>query len=113
MNEFQAAYETSKLTFTGHILPKIPEGMFAVVLESQAHCGYTDAVLPYPHRSLQRLCGSRRVADYYARKLAVSADCETWVEVYPKEEPTDTDGDMNRAPEWSGFDSSECDDIPF
>ncbi len=26
------------------------------------------------------------------------------------DEPSDTDGDMNRTPEWSGFDSSECDD---
>jgi hypothetical protein len=25
-------------------------------------------------------------------------------------EPADTDGDMNPAPEWSGFDSAECDD---
>jgi len=27
------------------------------------------------------------------------------------DEPSDTDGDMNRAPEWSGFDSAECDDL--
>jgi hypothetical protein len=89
MNEFQNAYEVSKLTFTGHILPKIPDGLFAVVLESQAHCGFTDAVLPFPHRSLQRLCGSRRVADYYARKIVeANTDedgcCEVWAEVYPK-----------------------------
>jgi hypothetical protein len=28
------------------------------------------------------------------------------------DEPVDTDGDMNRAPEWSGFDSPEMDDNP-
>ncbi len=29
---------------------------------------------------------------------------------HPEEEPFDSDGDMNRAPEWTGFDSAEMDD---
>jgi hypothetical protein len=72
MCEFQNAYETSKAMFTGHILPRIPEGMFAVVVEHTAHCGYTDAVLPWPHRKIVKLYGSRRIAEHAAKKLAES-----------------------------------------
>ena len=89
-NEFQNAYETSKLIFTGHILPKIPAGMFAVVIESQAHCQFTDAVLPFPHRSIHKLVGSRKIAEYLARKLEATFVSEdgyldgVGVTVFPK-----------------------------
>lgn len=36
--------------------------------------------------------------------------CQGYCECYLlDDEPSDTDGDMNRAPEWSGFDSQERD----
>ncbi len=37
--------------------------------EAPAYCQFTDATLPTPHRSLERVCASRALAEYFARKL--------------------------------------------
>lgn len=61
MNEFQAAYELSKLEF-GTDSQSIEHaemiadakflGLFVVVCEAAAYCPFTDATMPYPHRFL-------------------------------------------------------------
>jgi len=84
-NEFQAAYAVSQLT-TPRDQVIVPDGMFAVVTRSVRYCRYTDATLPGWNEHLHKLCGSRRIADYWAKKLIDEAgdDWECSVVVLPE-----------------------------
>jgi hypothetical protein len=102
-NEFQNAYATAQLIQRRENEFTFPADMFAVVAEFLDYCPFTDATLPNPGRRLVRLCGTRRVAEYYARKLDDEYG-ESWGAVYPKEEKKFTPVDY--APMMD-------DDIPF
>ena len=73
MNELYRAYRNSCETQTNNWV-EVPEGLFAVVAECPAHCPVTDAVLPNPSRVIMELCGTRRIAEYHARRLNKEAE---------------------------------------
>jgi hypothetical protein len=84
MSELQQAYENSRATYR-YARVQVPAGMFAVVTEVGATCPITDAQLPGVDQYLTRLCGTRRVAEYYARfhTELISEDAEYGVRVIP------------------------------
>ncbi len=86
-NEFQAAYYNSNALFDGDRIEKIPDGMFAVVAVSLAYCPITDAVLHRHNRSIVKLWGTERLAQWHASKLTSTLnpeDCGGWYEVLPR-----------------------------
>jgi len=90
-NEYQAAFAVSQLTHDYGTI-SIPAGMFAVVSLSPAYCSRTDAALPGSNMHVVRLACSRRLADYFARRLVALyaradgdyVDEDTRIEVWPK-----------------------------
>lgn len=86
MNELQNAYYESCATYEYLSVP-VPPGLFAVVYESVAFCPVTDATLPGSNKTLIRYAGTKRLANYFARKAAEKLDHEDgecWVSVLPK-----------------------------
>lgn len=71
-SDLQNAYQVSCQTYE-YARVQVPVGMFAVVFETLAYCPITDATLPSTNHHLIRLCGSRRIADYYAKVEARKA----------------------------------------
>lgn len=86
-HELQNAYQLSQQLHSNPAI-EIPAGCFGIVVETPAYCQFTDAMLPQAHRRLVRICGTRRIADYFVDKLVAELDegegYEVRYEVWPK-----------------------------
>ena len=87
MNELQMAYYNSCAMQTSNQVC-IPDGLFAVIWETNAYCPVTDATLPNPARHVVSVHGSKRVAEHIARKMREKAseqeDYESDFVVFPR-----------------------------